>query len=89
MAFAADMALNYNNNQPNKMLIKCRWRQKVYSLLTQQKSAELVAKKDFQKWQQKVQSVFLHFLSDVRVFIKILCAHAHAHTHMHTLSTPL
>ncbi|XP_025112648.1 coiled-coil alpha-helical rod protein 1-like [Pomacea canaliculata] len=43
----------------NKMreLLLTRWRQKVYSLLTQQKSAELVAKKDFQKWQQKTSDL--------------------------------
>nr|KAG5706661.1 hypothetical protein BaRGS_005731 [Batillaria attramentaria] len=36
-----------------KELLLTRWRQKVYALLVQQKSSDLVSRKDLQNWQEK------------------------------------
>ncbi|KAK7496964.1 hypothetical protein BaRGS_00011700 [Batillaria attramentaria] len=40
-----------------KELLLTRWRQKVYALLVQQKSSDLVSRKDLQNWQEKTSTL--------------------------------
>lgn len=60
-----------NKDKQENALLK-RWREKVFALLVQQKSARVVLKKDENKWKQKMSNIQNH-MESAENQIQILC----------------